>query len=413
MKELIEKAKLLKEAKSFLATCKPADKNEALKIVADCLIEQMSAVLQANALDVAVAQTSGMSAPLIDRLLLDEGRIKDISDSLREVANLKEPVGRVLEGWQIDNGLKISKISVPMGVLGMIYESRPNVTVDAFALALKSGNAILLRGSSSALHSNKALVKAIKLGLAKSKISPEVVQLLEKADRKQVEQMLQLTDYLDLIIPRGGAGLIKMVVNNAKVKTIETGVGNCHIYVHSSADQQMALDIIENAKTQRPGVCNACETVLVDKEICGEFLPALAGKLAGSVEIRGCTQTQKVIKCKPAEESDWAEEFLDLILAVKVVENIEQAIEHIGKYGSLHSEAIVSSDYDACQRFQTEVDAAAVYVNASTRFTDGAVFGFGCEMGISTQKMHARGPMGLNELVTYKYVISGDGQIRG
>ena len=270
----------------------------------------------------------------------------------------------------------------------------------------------MLRGSSSALESNKALVQAIKKGLAKSKISPDVVQLLESTDRKQVEQMLQLTEFLDLIIPRGGAGLINMVVNNAKVKTIETGVGNCHIYVHASADLQMALNIVENAKVQRPGVCNACESVLVDEEIAGDFLPKLVERLSDRVELRGCPKTQKIIDCKPAVESDWGQEFLDLILAVKVVGGVSQAIEHINKFGSLHSEAIVGKDYDACQKFQAEVDAAAVYVNASTRFTDGSVFGFGCEMGISTQKMHARGPMGLDELVTYKYTISGDGQIR-
>ncbi len=413
MEELIRKAKLLKEAKSFLLRCEPAEKNKALLLVADELLAQMSPILQANALDVQAAQKAGMSESLLDRLLLDEQRVKAISESLREVAKLKDPVGRISEGWQIDNGLKIRRVSVPMGVLGMIYESRPNVTVDAFALALKSGNAILLRGSSSALHSNIALVRAIKHGLAKSSISPEVVQLLEKADRKQVEQMLKLTQYIDLIIPRGGAGLIQMVVSNAKVKTIETGVGNCHTYVHASADQQMALSIIENAKTQRPGVCNACETVLVDKIVASEFLPALAQRLADKVEIRGCATTQEMIICTPAQESDWEQEFLDLILAVKVVDGIDHAIEHINRYGSLHSEAIVSSDYNACKKFQVEVDAAAVYVNASTRFTDGSVFGYGCEMGISTQKMHARGPMGLSELVTYKYVIDGDGQIRG
>ncbi len=412
MEELIKKAKLLKEAKSFLASCVSADKNQALNCVADSLLERMTEILQANALDVQAAKTKGMSAPLVDRLLLDQARVEEISHSLRKVANLPDPVGNIDKGWQVGNGLKIRKISVPMGVLGMIYESRPNVTVDAFALALKSGNAILLRGSSSALQSNIALVRAIKEGLRKSKISPEVVQLLESSKRQQVQQMLQLTQYLDLIIPRGGAGLIQMVVNNAKVKTIETGVGNCHIYVHASADQKMALDIVENAKVQRPGVCNACETVLVDKEICDQFLPKLAKRLAGKVELRGCPATRQIIDCKPACPEDWSQEFLDLILAVRVVDGIEQAIEHIGSYGSLHSEAIVARDYNACQKFQVAVDAAAVYVNASTRFTDGAVFGFGCEMGISTQKMHARGPMGLSELVTYKYVISGEGQIR-
>ncbi len=413
MSELVEKARRLKLQRKNLSVCSTISKNKALLSVANQLEKQSDFILQANKSDVQKAREVGVSEALVDRLFLDESRIRAISDSLRQVVNLKDPVGKIISGWQTEDGLSIRKVSVPMGVLGMIYESRPNVTVDAFALALKSGNAILLRGSSSALASNKALVKVIKDGLFLSDISPEMVQLLEDPDRKQVLEMLQLTEYLDLIIPRGGASLIDMVVKNAKVKTIETGVGNCHVYVHEKANQEMALEIIKNAKTQRPGVCNACETVLVDKEIAEEFLTKMNKKLSDKVAIRGCAETQRVINCEIADESDWSEEYLDLILAVKVVKDLEEAIEHISTYGTLHSEAIISEDYFACQKFQLEVDAAAVYANASTRFTDGSVFGFGCEMGISTQKMHARGPMGLDELVTYKFVIDGKGQIRG
>ncbi len=413
MSELIEKAQKLKQQRKDLSICSAISKNKALLLVAGQLEKQADFILQANKIDVQEARDAGVSEALIDRLFLDESRIMAICQSLGQVANLKDPVGKVLGGWQTEEGLSIRKVSVPLGVLGMIYESRPNVTVDAFALALKSGNAILLRGSSSALASNKALVKVIKDGLFLSDISPDMAQLLEDPDRNQVLEMLQLTEYLDLIIPRGGATLIDMVVKNAKVKTIETGVGNCHIYVHERANQDMALKIIENAKTQRPGVCNACETVLIDKNIAEEFLPKMNAKLSDKVVLRGCEETKKFIDCEPAKESDWSDEFLDLILAVKVVDGLDEAIEHINAYGTLHSEAIVSEDYSACQKFQAEVDAAAVYANASTRFTDGSVFGFGCEMGISTQKMHARGPMGLDELVTYKYIINGKGQIRG
>jgi glutamate-5-semialdehyde dehydrogenase len=303
-------------------------------------------------------------------------------------------------------------MTVPLGIIGIIYESRPNVTVDAFALTLKSGNCILLRGSSSAVNSNIALVKSIKEGLRASSISEDVIQLIEDTDRSIVKEMLTLNDYLDVIIPRGGTELIRFVVDNATVPTIETGIGNCHVYVDETAKLQDAVNIIRNAKAQRPGVCNACETILVHEGVASEFLPLIYDALRDEVELRGCSETRKVIDVKEADDSDWSEEYLDYILAVKVVSDLEEAVKHIQKYGTNHSEAIVTENYTNANYFLRRVDAAAVYVNASTRFTDGGAFGFGGEMGISTQKIHARGPMGLNELVTIKYTVVGKGQIR-
>ena len=308
--------------------------------------------------------------------------------------------------------MTISKMTVPLGVIGIIYESRPNVTVDAFSLALKSGNCILLRGSSSAIHSNKVLVRAIKEGLRKSKVSEHMVALIEDTDRNIVKEMLTLNEYIDVIIPRGGADLIRFVVDHATVPTIETGIGNCHIYVDESANLENALQIITNAKTQRPGVCNACETTLIHENIAPKFLPMLAAALKDKVELRGCLRTREIIQVTEAMDMDWMEEYLDYILAVKVVSNVDEAIRHIQEYGTKHSEAIITENYTNANYFLRRVDAAAVYVNASTRFTDGGAFGFGGEMGISTQKIHARGPMGLNELVTVKYTVVGNGQIR-
>lgn len=413
MSEIIKKSQLLKKASSLLSEASTKQKNEALKAVADSLMAHKELILDENKKDIENAICNNMKESLVDRLRLTEKRINDMVEGIQTVIDLKDPVWKSNDVWTLENGLNISKMTVPLGVIGIIYESRPNVTVDAFALAIKSGNCILLRGSSSALHSNKALVTSIKQGLRNSSISEEVIQLIEDISRESVTEMLKLNEYIDLIIPRGGSGLIQTVVQNATVPTIETGVGNCHTFVDETAKVDDALKIVINAKAQRPGVCNACETVLVHKNIANEYLPLLYDGLKEMVELRGCDKTREIIiEAKSASEEDWAEEFLDYILAIKVVDSLDEAIQHISIYGTKHSECIVTEDYTNAEKFLRNVDAAAVYVNASTRFTDGGAFGFGCEMGISTQKMHARGPMGLNELVTVKYVIRGNGQIR-
>ncbi|NLK73362.1 MAG: glutamate-5-semialdehyde dehydrogenase [Clostridiales bacterium] len=412
MSEIVNKAQLLKKASLKLSEASTKDKNDALKLVGESLIANKELILKENEKDIEQAIASQMKESLIDRLRLTEKRIQEMVEGIKTIIELKDPIWKSSEIWTIENGLNISKMTVPLGVVGIIYESRPNVTVDAFSLTLKSGNCILLRGSSSAIHSNKALVAAIKEGLRKSNISEDVIQLIENTSRESVMEMLKLNEYIDVIIPRGGNSLIQLVVQNATVPTIETGVGNCHVYIDKSAKLEDAVKIVVNAKTQRPGVCNACETVLVHEDIANTFLPMMKDALKGIVELRGCDKTREVIDSVPAVEEDWAEEYLDYILAVKVVKDVDEAIEHIGKYGTMHSESIVTEDYSNAEKFLRKIDAAAVYVNASTRFTDGSVFGFGCEMGISTQKMHARGPMGLNELVTIKYIIRGNGQIR-
>ncbi|WP_129597057.1 glutamate-5-semialdehyde dehydrogenase [Anaerophilus nitritogenes] len=408
----LEKCKILKKQSENLGIINTKVKNDALKEVAKTLKEHQDYILKENQKDVDNAVKKNTKESLIDRLRLNEERIDAMIEGIHQIIELKDPVWKSNEVWTLENGLTISKMAVPLGVIGIIYESRPNVTVDAFALALKSGNCILLRGSSTSLHSNKALVYAIQEGLKKSKISHEVVALVDSPDRALVNEMLTLNEYIDLIIPRGGKSLIDMVVKNATVPTIETGVGNCHIFVDESANLEKAVDIIENAKVQRPGVCNACESVLIHKNIADQILPKLHDRLHEKVELRGCTNTQNIISVNPASDEDWSEEYLDYILAVKVVKDIDEAIDHIRKYGTKHSESILTEKLQNANDFLRKVDAAAVYVNASTRFTDGGEFGFGAEMGISTQKMHARGPMGLNELVTVKYTILGNGQIR-
>ena len=412
MSNLIGKCTLLKQASSSLGAVSTSSKNNALNLVVESLKKNAEYILSENNKDVEAARAKGTKESLIDRLRLNEDRIEGMVDSINTIIKLKDPIWRSNDVWTLENGLTINKMTVPLGVIGIIYESRPNVTVDAFSLALKSGNCILLRGSSSAINSNKALVKAIKEGLRLSDISEDVIQLIEDTDRSIVKEMLTLNEYIDVIIPRGGADLIRFVVDNATVPTIETGIGNCHIYVDESANLENAVNIITNAKVQRPGVCNACETTLVHESIASQFLPMLYAALSDKVEIRGCNKTKEFINSKEAIDSDWAEEYLDYILAVKVVSDIDEAIEHIQKYGSKHSEAIITENFTNANYFLRRVDAAAVYVNASTRFTDGGAFGFGGEMGISTQKIHARGPMGLNELVTVKYTIIGNGQIR-
>jgi len=412
MKSLLEQCASLKKASQELGVTGTDLKNKALLSVAESLKESERIILEANAADVRTAEKEGMKSSLVDRLRLDANRLDAMISDIRKVVSLKDPLWNSRDVWTLENGITISKMSVPLGVISIIYESRPNVTIDAFTLALKSGNAILLRGSSNAMNSNKALVKAVKKGLSESCVSPDVIELVENSDRSVVGELLNMTDYLDLVIPRGGEGLIKFVVENAKVPTIETGVGNCHIYVDESADLERALAIVENAKVQRPGVCNSCETLLVHSSVAASFLPSLKVKIGDRVELRGCERTASIISVLPAVESDWSTEFLDYILAIKVVESCDEAIEHINKYGTKHSEAIITNDLANSRKFQRYIDAAAVYVNASTRFTDGSAMGFGAEMGISTQKMHARGPMGLNELVTVKYIMNGEGQIR-
>lgn len=412
MSNLIEKCRKLKEASFILSSVSTKDKNEALQLVVDSLKKNSSYILSENEKDIKAAKESGMIDSLIDRLTLTESRMQGVIDGVRTIIDLKDPIWKSNDVWTTENGLTISRMTVPLGVIGIIYESRPNVTVDAFALALKSGNCILLRGSSSAIHSNKALVEAIKEGLRQSKISEYVVELIDDLDRSLVGEMLTLNEYIDVIIPRGGSDLIRFVIDNATVPTIETGIGNCHTYVDQSAKLQDALDIVINAKVQRPGVCNACETLLVHENIAKDILPILYSELNDKVDLRGCPKTREVIDVKEAREEDWAEEYLDYILAIKVVASVDEAVDHIRKYGSQHSEAIITEDFTNANYFLRRVDAATVYVNASTRFTDGGEFGFGGEMGISTQKIHARGPMGINELVTIKYTIVGNGQIR-
>lgn len=407
-----EKLEALKNVEGSLSKATSEDKNRALELVKESLDKNRDKILFANEEDMANGMNNRMNKGLLDRLFLDNERIDGIISGIETVIRLDDPVWRSNDVWTLENGLTISKMTVPLGLIGIIYESRPNVTVDAFALALKSGNCIILRGSSSAVNSNMALVKAIKEGLSKSNISEDVVAFIEDTDRKYVEEILSARGYIDLIIPRGGRGLIDFVVENAKVPTLETGQGNCHIYIDEFADLEKAIPIVINSKTQRVGVCNACETVLVHDSIKEEVLKSLYENLADRVELRGDLKTKALIDVKEAVESDYENEFLDYILALKVVENIGEAIDHINKYGTRHSEAIVTENYTNANLFTRTVDASTVYVNAATRFTDGSEFGFGAEMGISTQKIHARGPVGLNELVTNKYVVLGQGQTR-
>lgn len=412
MDYISHRGSLLREVETELSMASTEDKNIALKKVSESLEKHRKDILESNALDIEIAEKDNMKPGLIDRLKLDNERLDGIIESIYTVIKLPDPIWKSDEVWTIENGLTISKMTVPLGVVGIIYESRPNVTVDAFSLALKSGNCIMLRGSSSAINSNMALVKAIKEGLRESNISEEVVQFIEEGDRGHVYDMLKANEYIDLIIPRGGKGLIDFVVENASVPTLQTGVGNCHVFVDESADIEKALNIVNNAKTQRVGVCNACETLLVHESIADKFLPMVFEKLRNIVEIRGCIETREIIEAKEVQESDWKEEFLDYIMAVKIVKDANEAINHIKAHGSKHSEAIITESLTNSQMFLRKVDASTVYVNTSTRFTDGGEFGFGAEMGISTQKIHARGPVGLEQLATYKYLIIGDGQIR-
>ena len=404
-----------KVAARTLSVADTALKNKALEAIAQALLDRQEEILSANAQDLAAARESGMRQSLQDRLALDEKRIAGIVEGVRQVAALPDPIGQVTKMEKRPNGLIIGRRRVPLGVIGIIYEARPNVTADAAALCLKSGNAVILRGGKEALHSNMALTAIMRDALNQSGLPMDCVSLVASTSRESAAEMMNLTGYLDVLIPRGGAGLIRSVVENARVPVIQTGVGVCHIYVHEKADLQMAADILYNAKCSRPSVCNAAECVLVDRAAARDFLP-LAWELLQTkgVELRGCPETRAILGdwVKPAAEADWDTEFGDYILAVKVVSGFDEAVDFIAAHGTGHSEAIVTADYFAAQRFLDEVDAAAVYVNASTRFTDGFEFGLGAEIGISTQKMHARGPMGLEELTSSKYVIYGTGQVR-
>jgi glutamate-5-semialdehyde dehydrogenase len=409
-----EKARRAKAVAPIMASLSTEVKNRALLNMADALWERREFIFERNAEDVENARHANLSPALIDRLLLNEGRLESICKSLHEVAALPDPVGEIIEGWKRPNGLVLQKVRVPIGVIAVIYESRPNVTVDSAALCLKAGNCVVLRGGKEALNSNIALASVITQAAAETGVPADAIQLIDIPEREAAQELMRLNGLIDLLIPRGGMSLIRYVVENATVPTIETGAGNCHVYVHADADLEMAVNIIVNAKTQRPSVCNAAETLLVHKDISEQFLPIAAKALREKgVELRGCERTQKILPdVKPATEEDWATEYLDLILAVKVVDDLNEAIDHINRYGTKHSEAIVTKSLDAAKKFCERVDAAAVYVNASTRWTDGYEFGLGAEIGISTQKLHARGPMGLRELTTYKWVIFGDGQIR-
>ena len=411
---LIAQGMKARQAARILATASTTLKNEALLNMADQLEAGSQEILKANGLDLEMGGQQGLSAALLERLTLTESRIRDMAQGLRDIAALPDPIGETIESSRRPNGLDISRVRTPLGVIGIIYESRPNVTADAAALCLKSGNAILLRGGEEALNSNRAIARIISAAATQAGIPEGAIQLVDSEDRQAAVLMMKMHEYLDVLIPRGGKGLKMAVLENAVVPVIMTGMGNCHVYVDEAADLAKAGPIVMNAKVQRPSVCNAAETLLVHKAVAARFLPAIIGELqAHGVQVRGCPATQQLVPgIRAATEDDWAEEYLELILAVKVVANLAEAIAHINKYGTGHSEAIVSENYSSVRRFLNEVDAAAVYANASTRFTDGGVFGMGAEMGISTQKLHARGPMGLKELTTSKFIIQGDGQIR-
>lgn len=410
---LIQMGKNAVTAKYRLQLFSAEQKNQALCAVADALVAESTMILEENSRDVAAGEEKGMSPGLLDRLHLSKERIRAMAEGLKEVAALPDPIGEVLEKIERPNGLVIEKCRVPMGVIGIIYESRPNVTADAFGLCFKSGNAVILKGGSDAIFSNMAITGVIRSALERVGITSDALQLIESTDREITRQFMGMKEYVDLLIPRGGAGLIRSVVENSTIPVIETGTGNCHIYVDREADLEKAIPIIINAKTQRIGVCNACESLVIHEEIKDALLPRLARALKErGVEIRGDERVQEVIDCKPATEEDYATEYLDLIISMKTVASVDEAIAHINKYSTRHSESIITENKENGEKFLQEIDAACVYLNASTRFTDGFEFGFGAEIGISTQKLHARGPMGLKELTSYKYRVRGNGQVR-
>ena len=410
-----EQLALAKSAKKSINTASTALKNQALEAMASQLLKATEAILVANQIDIEAARGK-ISEVMLDRLFLDQERIAGMAQGIRALIDLPDPIGELLDTEVLENGLEIQKVRVAMGVIGIIYESRPNVTSDAAALAIKSGNAVVLRTGKDAFHSAQAIVTALKAGLEEAGLNPDLLQLIQDTSRASSLAMMKAKGYLDLLIPRGGAGLIQAVVENAIVPVIETGTGIVHVYVDKEADFQIALAIIENAKTSRPSVCNAMEVLLVDREIASDFLPLVKDRLVDdrerSVELRLDEQAQAIISGTAAQEQDFDTEFLDYILAVKVVDGVEEAVDHIEAHSTHHSDAIVTENPETAAYFTQQVDSAAVYVNASTRFTDGGQFGLGCEMGISTQKLHARGPMGLREMTSYKYIVSGNGQVR-
>jgi len=409
-----------RQAARSLGQASAKQKNAALLAMADSLVAGTDDLIAANNRDIEAARERGMTDSMLDRLTLTPQRVADIAEGLRQIVQLPDPVGETLDGWTRPNGLQIQRVRVPLGVIGIIYESRPNVTADAAGLCLKSGNACLLRGGSEALHSNAFIADRLSKAAESEGLPADSIQLIATADREAARELMRMNGLVDVLIPRGGAGLIRSVIENATVPVIETGTGNCHIYVDGSADLDSALQIIVNAKCSRPSVCNAVETVLIHEVIAEDFLPIVGPRLSESgVEIRGCERTREIavemglpVLIRPATEDDWHTEYSSLVLAIRIVDSLDDALTHIHTYGTRHSESIITEDYSSSRRFLNEVDAACVYVNASTRFSDGFEFGFGAEIGISNQKLHARGPMGLRELTTYKYVIRGDGQIR-
>ena len=414
MENLILMGENAKKAAYDLSILSTKTKNNALALMAKELLDSKEEIIRANKIDMQEAKNKNVSEALLDRLYLNDKRVEDMATGLLEIVKLPDPVGEIISMWKRPNNLQIGQKRVPIGVIGIIYESRPNVTCDAAGLCLKSGNATILRGGSDAINSNKAIVKALRNGIEKSGLPKDAIQLVSDTDREVAQKMMRLNEYIDVLIPRGGENLIKSVVKNATIPVIETGTGNCHIYVDESADFNMAIDIVLNAKTQRPGVCNAAEKLLIHENISKEFLPKVVKTLREkNVEIRGDEKSKEVVDdIILAKDEEWDKEYLDYIIAVKIVENVDEAIKHINNHGTKHSEAIITESYKNSQKFLERVDAAAVYVNASTRFTDGSEFGFGAEIGISTQKLHARGPMGLKELTSTKYIIYGNGQIR-
>lgn len=413
MKTVLELCTAAKAASREVSLLSTEKKNKILCDIADAIIAGKDKLISENARDIAIAKENNMRESLIDRLTLTDARIEAMAEGARQVANLPDPIGTVLSENVRPNGINIKKVRVPLGVIGIIFESRPNVTLDAAVLCLKSGNATVLRGGKEAIYSNMAITSIMREVLSKNSVSPDAVCLIEDTSRTSANELMNMKGLVDVLIPRGGAGLIRAVVENAKVPVIETGAGNCHLYVDRAANLDMAVTILTNAKCSRPSVCNAVETALIHHDVADAFLPKLVEALAPyNVEIRGDEETSAIIPCTPADESDWETEYNDFILAVKIVPDINTAIEHITKYNTMHSECIITSDDEAATLFTNSIDAAAVYVNASTRFTDGFEFGLGAEIGISTQKMHARGPMGLEELTSIKYLIHGNGQIR-
>lgn len=411
---LIQMGKNAREAEKSLRSLSTAKKNEALAAVAQRLVEKADVLLKANEEDVANGRKNNMKESLVDRLMLTKERIEGMAEGLRQLVDLEDPIGEVLGMKKRPNGLLIGQKRVPLGVIGIIYEARPNVTADAFGLCFKTSNAVILKGGSDAIHSNQAIVDCIRETLKEHGVTEDAVQLIGDTSRETAAEFMKLDDYVDVLIPRGGAGLIHAVVSQSTIPVIETGTGNCHIYVDETADLSMAADIVMNAKTQRIGVCNACESLLVHNSVKDLFLPVLAQRLKEkNVEMRADEEALALMSgAVPATEKDWGTEYLDYILSIKVVYSVDEAIEHINRYNTGHSEAIITNSYENAQKFLDEVDAAAVYVNASTRFTDGFEFGYGAEIGISTQKLHARGPMGLLALTTTKYIIYGNGQVR-